>query len=277
MNKDYNFSASDGELIKITCFLNEQFFSEKTIIFIHGFKGFKDWGFVPYLGEYFAKNGYFVITFNFSHNGIGENEFEFTELDKFAKNTYSREIRELNEIIDAVNDGYFRLAKNLKIGLIGHSRGGAIAILSASQRRDLFAVATWAAISKFDRYSERQKSDWRKKGFFEALNTRTNQLMRLNVSLLDDMENNSAGSLNIENALRKLNCPLLIAHGDQDLAVPIEEAEQLYNWADKSKTEFLKLFGTGHTFGIEHPFAGSNEKFENLLSRTLKFFNLNME
>lgn len=272
---NYTFLASDGEKLRTT-FQSENEESRRLLIFVHGFKGFKDWGFGPYLRDYFAKKGFSVLTFNFSYNGIGESVTEFSELDKFAKNTFSREVRELTEIIDVVRNGFFEVAKDVEIGLIGHSRGGAIAILASSEKKDVSAVATWSAISKFDRYSVRQKEEWRKKGFFEVLNTRTNQMMRLNVELLDDIENNSAGSLNIENALRKLDRPLLIAHGDQDLAVPISEAEQLYEWADKSKTEFFKLYNTGHTFDVVHPFKGTTEKFEKLLDRTAKFFNQNL-
>ena len=272
MNKDYTFSASDGEKLRITTYLNKSLFFGKTLVFVHGFKGFKDWGFGPYLGEYFANKGFFVITFNFSHNGIGENKTEFTELEKFAKNTFSREVRELNEIISAFRNDFFEVKGDTPLGLIGHSRGGAIVLLTASKRTDVDAIVTWAAISKLDRYSKRQNQEWRKKGFFEILNTRTNQMMRLDIGLLDDIENNANSSLNIENALKNLNKPLLIAHGEQDLAVPIAEAEQLYNWSDKSRTEFYKLFSTGHTFDIVHPFNSTSEKFEKLLDKTTNFF-----
>jgi len=272
MNKDYTFSTSDGEKLRITTYLNNGLFFGKTLVFVHGFKGFKDWGFGPYLGEYFANKGFFVITFNFSHNGIGENKTEFTELEKFAKNTFSREVRELNEIISAFRNDFFEVKGDTPLGLIGHSRGGAIVLLTASKRTDVDAIVTWAAISKLDRYSKRQNQEWRKKGFFEILNTRTNQMMRLDIGLLDDIENNANSSLNIENALKNLNKPLLIAHGEQDLAVPIAEAEQLYNWSDKSRTEFYKLFSTGHTFDIVHPFNSTSEKFEKLLDKTTNFF-----
>ena len=62
--------------------------------------------------------------------------------------------------------------------------------------------------------------------------------MPMNVSLLDDIEQNANGYLNLENAVKNLNKPLLIAHGDQDLAVPIAEAEQIYYWSDKSKLSY---------------------------------------
>lgn len=277
MVKNYTFTASDGENLQTTIYLNENIKTNRTIVFVHGFKGFKDWGFGPYIGDYFSRQGFSVVTFNFSHNGIGENSFEFTELEKFAKNTFSREVRELDEIIDAVEKGYFEeIEKGSKLGICGHSRGGAVNLLSSARNKDVKAVSLWASISRLDRYSERQKEEWRKKGSFDVMNMRTQQVMKLNISLLDDIERNKEDLLNIEKAVKNLDRPLLIAHGDQDLAVKIEEAEELYSWADKRKTEFFKLYGTGHTFDVVHPFAGSTPKFEKLLEKTLNFFTNNL-
>lgn len=272
MSKDFNFFTAENQLIRITTFGEKNISSNKCIIFVHGFKGFKNWGFGPYLGSYFGEKGFFVITFNFSHNGVGKSLTEFDELDKFANNTFSREVNELSQIIVAYKNGFFGSVKNPKIGLIGHSRGGAVSLLTAYQKNEINSVAAWASISKLDRYSERQKSEWKKQGYFEVLNSRTNQMMRLNVCLLEDIESNKNGILNIERAVRELNRQLLIIHGEQDLSVKIDEAEQIYEWSDKSKTEYLKIMKTGHTFDIKHPFEGTNEKFERVLNATNKFF-----
>ncbi|MFA3783154.1 alpha/beta hydrolase family protein [Melioribacteraceae bacterium 4301-Me] len=283
MSTDYNLITTDGQKIQITTFGEENTNPKNCLIYVHGFKGFKDWGFVPYTAKYFASKNFYVVTFhevvdshNFSHNGIGENKTELTELEKFANNTISREISELNEVINATLNGFLGFSSIRKIGLIGHSRGGAVALIAASQRAEISAVATWSAISKFNRYTDRQKEQWKKNGYIEILNTRTNQLMRLNLSLLEDIEKNSNGLLNIQRAVENLNKPLLIAHGMQDLTVPIAEAEDLYNWSNKSLTEFFTLGATGHTFDIKHPFEGSNEKFEQLLNKTYNFFKHNL-
>ncbi len=129
----------------------------------------------------------------------------------------------------------------------------------------------WSSVANFDRYTERQKSEWRKLGFFEALNSRTNQMMRMNLSYLEDVERNKSSSLSIEKAAKNLNKPLLIVHGEQDLSVPIKEGEQIFNLSDKSITEFEKLAATGHTFDIVHPFNGSNKKFDLVLLKTYEF------
>ncbi|MCX7797453.1 MAG: alpha/beta hydrolase [Melioribacter sp.] len=277
MIENFIFTTSDHEDIAITAYLNESKFNGNAIIFVHGFKGFKDWGFVPYLGNYFADQGFLTITFNFSHNGIGQNLTEFTELEKFSKNTFSREIRELNEITDALKNDFLNINFNGNIAYLGHSRGGAISILTASSRNDIKCVALWASVSTLDRYTKRQKEQGRKKGFLEVVNTRTGQLMKLGISLLEDLEKNSNDKLNIKKAIENFKRPLLIVHGNLDMVVSIKEAEDLYKWADSSKTEFVKIYGTGHTFDIVHPFNGTNEKFEKVLSTTNNFFLKNLK
>jgi uncharacterized protein len=276
MSKDFVLTTSHNDKMRISVFGEKNISLSPCIILVHGFKGFKDWGFCPYIGEYFSRRNFFAITFNFSHNGIGSNLVEFTELDKFAENTFSLEILELSEIIDAYKDNFFGRSNNLPVGLLGHSRGGGISLLTAKLNKNVNAVAVWASVSNFDRYSNRQKEMWRKKGVFEVLNSRTKQVMRLNVSLLDDLEKNKDTILNIENAVKHLNIPLFIAHGEQDLAVPIKEAEILYNWSDKKMTEFYKISSAGHTFDAKHPFEGSNLKLEQLLDKTENFFKNNL-
>jgi len=273
MSKEFILSTSRNNKLRISAFGLKNLETSPCLIFVHGFKGFKDWGFGPYLGKFFADKGFFVVTFNFSHNGVGESRTEFDELDKFAKNIFSLEISELTELIDAYKNGFFGKTKNQKIGLVGHSRGGAISLLTASQKKDVNALAVWSSVAKLDRYSERQKENWKKKGVFEVLNQRTKQVMRLNLSLLEDIEKNGDTTLNIKRAVADLKRPLLLVHGEQDLAVPIVEGEQLFNWSDKTLTEFQKIPAAGHTFDIKHPFEGSNPKFDKVINLTIDFFN----
>lgn len=276
MKKDFVLVSGRNNKIRITTYGYENLNSAPCLIFVHGFKGFKDWGFWPYNGNYFAEKGYFVLTFNFSHNGIGESLTEFTEFDKFADNTFSLELEELNEIIDAYLNNFFGGKGNSKLGIVGHSRGGGDSLLVGSRRNEIGAVVLWASVANFNRYSDRQAKEWREKGVFEVLNTRTNQMMKLNVSLLEDLEKNKGGLLNLEQAAKNMNKPMLILHGEQDLAVKVNEAEQIYSWSDKDLTELFKISATGHTFDVSHPFEGTNPKLELLLEKTFQFFNKNL-
>ncbi len=276
MSQNYSITSSLGGKISITTFGNENISQKKCIILVHGFKGFKDWGYAPYFGESFSSKGYFVITFNFSHNGIGENKFEFTELEKFANNTFTREITELEDVVKAYINNEFGMVDNPSIGIVGHSRGGAIALLTASKLENVKAVSTWGSVATLDRYSERQKEIWRNKGYFSVMNMRTKQEMRLNLNILEDLEKNQNDSLNIEKKVSELNKPLLIVHGKEDLAVKIDEAKQLFDWSNKNNTELKIIENTGHTFGCVHPFEGTNKIFDGLLNKTDKLLRENI-
>ena len=273
--RNYQLITSDNEVLRITAYGN-LININRCIIYVHGFKGFKDWGFVPYLGEYFALKDFFVLTFNFSHNGIGENLLEFDEPEKFALNTYSREISELTELVMAYFNNFFGSAKTPKVGFLGHSRGGAVSLLTAKNIKGINAVALWSSISRIDRYTKHQKEEWKKKNSYEVINQRTKQVMRLDISVLNDIEENSDTTLNIHDAVNNFNRPLFIAHGEEDLTVPIKEAEELYNWSNKDLTEFVRIPSVGHTFNIKHPFEGSNKKFDELLEKTYLFFKRNL-
>jgi uncharacterized protein len=249
-----------------------------TIVFIHGFKGFKDWGSIPYICESLARRGFYAVSFNFSHNGVEGNSMEFTRLDKFEHNTFSREVRELTEVIAAIDAGHIpdpEIARRDRIGVIGHSRGGGISLLAADRDRRIGAVAVWASVADYNRYSEAQKLRWRRDGVFETKNMRTGQIMRLGLGLLDDLERN-AEALDIGRAARELGRPLLILHGEQDLSVRIEDGERLAALGDPSMTELERFPHTGHTFGAVHPFAGTNDVLEHAIERTASFFNMNL-
>jgi pimeloyl-ACP methyl ester carboxylesterase len=60
-------------------------------------------------------------------------------------------------------------------------------------------------------------------------------------------------SLNIERAVRSLEIPLLVVHGDSDKAVSDAEGRELANWAPQG--QFASIPDTGHTFGTSHPWT----------------------
>ena len=58
------------------------------ILFVHGFKGFKDWGTHNLVAKFFAENGFSFLKFNFSHNGTTpEHPIDFVDLGAFMLTT----------------------------------------------------------------------------------------------------------------------------------------------------------------------------------------------
>ena len=274
IHRQYSLQASDGEMLAMDIRMPEGGVNLPVIVVAHGFKGFKDWGFFPWACQALAQHGFCVINFNFSHNGVEGNGTSFSRLDKFADNTFSREIRELREVIDAVVQGTLPLgdhADPTKIYTVGHSRGGGAVLLEGVDDPRVGKIATWASVSTFKRYTPSQRERWRKDGYIEAKNARTGQMMRLNIGLLDDLENNPE-RMDIENAAANLNRPLLILHGDVDLSVEIQNGERLYEVSDKHRTRFVTVPRTGHTFGVVHPFEGTTRALDRVIEETASFF-----
>lgn len=263
------FKTSADNVIRYNLLNEEQIGRKDLVIIVHGFKGFMNWGFFPYAAETIAAEGFPVLSFNFSHNGVGEDLFNFTELDKFSLNTYSLEVDELNEIIKAFEKDYFGNKLDTKVNLIGHSRGG-LSVVMNSENELVRSFITWAGISKIDRFSKRQKEEWRKEGNFGILNARTQQMMNLSVNLLDDIENNAQDKLNIKSVLNQNIKPYLIIQGEQDLAVKVDEAESLFSWT-KENARLELLPATGHTFDAVHPFEKTTENLSKVLNKTINF------
>ena len=244
------------------------------VIFVHGFKGFKDWGGFPYMTDKLAEAGFFVVSFNFSYNGVGEIEDElvhFTRLELFAKNTFSRELDDLGNIIDYFDDNRDNYNYDFEtLTLIGHSRGGGCVILKTSQDKRVKKLITLAAVSYYDRYTDRKKKEWKEKGYIEEPNSRTGQIMKMDISLLEDLETNKE-RLDIQEAMKRIDVPVLILHGEQDLSVDYSNAETLHSVSDKEKTQYKLIEKTGHTFGVVHPFEGTSKAFDNVIEESIKF------
>ncbi len=271
--KDFTYKTKDGQSLAITLYGADRFGQQPCILYLHGFKGFKDWGFVPYSGEYFAKHGLSFMCFNFSYNGIGSDPLTFTEFSKFEKNTFSREVNETIELVELLTrTDFFGDDLNHKLGMIGHSRGGGIALLAGEQLSEVSALCTWASVSTFDRYDKKDKQQWRKKGYKEIKNSRTGQVFRMGREMLDDIERNTKGDLNILAAIKSLEKPLLILHGQEDESVPYYEAETLNIYSNPASSRMRLIPKASHTFGAKHPFENSTPELDLTLEVTKDFF-----
>ncbi|MFQ5550600.1 MAG: alpha/beta hydrolase family protein, partial [Gemmatimonadales bacterium] len=118
------------------------------IVIAHGFKGFKEWGFFPFLADRIARAGFTAVSFNFSGSGVGEDGESFSEPERFSRNTYSNQVADLAIVTTALS--YKTLIGGLAVptalGLVGHSMGGAACALYVARHSDVAALVTWSGI-----------------------------------------------------------------------------------------------------------------------------------
>ncbi len=224
------------------------------IIFCHGYKGFKDWGAWNIMADAFAKEDFYFIKFNFSHNGgTIEQPIDFPDLEAFGNNNYIIELDDLESVIDWIfNNNDTKINGNLSdITLIGHSRGGGIVLIKAEEDTRVKKVISLAGVS--DYASRFPKGDhfnlWKETGVSFVKNGRTKQEMPHYFQFYTNFIKNKE-RLTISRAVKKLETPHLIIHGDADASVKIEEAYQLKKWNPKSSLSIIK--DANHVFGISH-------------------------
>ncbi len=278
IHKTGSIANSTGENIEYDIRFPEDITEKKPAIFlVHGFKGFKDWGFFPYAAERFAK-GSLTIAFNFSLNGMKSGSDMVEHPEKFARNTISLQLKDLGEIITAFKKGrmydtaFLNRYWNGDIYLMGHSLGGGISIIFAKENDFIGKIAVWASAAKFDRYSKRQKEQWKKDGFIEFTHSRTGQTIRMKKDYLADIEAH-AKRYNTPAAASGLKCPILLVHGRQDITVPFRESEKIAEaYGKKAETFFIDR--ASHVFGAEHPFKEASSSLKKALNKTIEFLGI---
>jgi pimeloyl-ACP methyl ester carboxylesterase len=250
------------------------------VLFCHGYKGFKDWGAWHLVAEAFSEAGFFFLKFNFSHNGgTMEDPIDFPDLEAFSNNNYSKELDDLDRVLDHVTsiDRYHDLIDLDDVSIIGHSRGGGIAMIKAEEHPMIKRVISWAGVSDFkSRFfiGSKEFNKWKANGVSYVENGRTKQQMPHKFQFFEDF-NMYEKRLTISRAVKILQIPQLIIQGAEDLAVSVSEAEDLHRWNPKSK--LIILNEADHVFGSKHPWKANELPFllNKIVNISIKFIKAN--
>lgn len=232
---------------------NEQ--HKPLVIFCHGYKGYKDWGAWNHVADALVNQNMFFVKFNFSHNGgTAEEPIDFPDLDAFGENNFILELNDLEDTIEWIlkNTRFNNEIDPDNIILIGHSRGGGIVAIKASEHPKITGLITWSGVSDFGaRFpKENQLLEWKEKGITYVLNSRTNQQMPHLFQFYQNFKEHEK-RLTIQNAIEKLTIPHLIIHGELDDVVLVEEAKKMHRW--NSNSELILIDQMNHAMGNTQP------------------------
>lgn len=264
-----NFEIPAGEEAILRCsYFPAQGEAKSVIVIAHGYKGFKDWGMFPHIAHTLSHE-HEVITFNFSHAGIGEDLLHFTELEKFARNTHHRELKDLEILLSYLSQ--HPKFGNLPLFLLGHSLGGGICLVyTLDHPSDISGVISWNGVTKLDLLTDEQKQEMRETGRTYVLNGRTGQQMPLDAVILEDMENQKE-RYNILERMKTASFPVILIQGSQDGAHLRQGSEQLIKL--RPDIPWIQIPDGNHTFGTVHPFTGATPQLELAIAATINFIN----
>ena len=271
--KQFSISLGDGVLHGDLHYAGHT--SCPILLIIHGFRGSKNWGFFPTIAEEFAQNGSIVLTWNMSLNGYSKNSQYIDQPDNFARNTITQEMVDTQSIIDSILQddriisGDIRSHWNGDIHVLGHSRGGGIGILISAKNPSIKKLALWNTISRFGRFTERQKKLWSETGTFPIDETEDGKVIAMNYTYISDLEFHSDEYSPLR-AITEVSADILIVHAEQDMTVPIREAHALQ---EKSHSAHMhSIPQAGHIFGCTHPFTEMTSSLRDAIDTTTAFF-----
>ena len=190
----------------------------------HGVTGNKDRPFVVALADGLATAGVAVLRLSFSGNGDSEGRFQ--------DSTVSKEVADLGAVLDVV--------KGREVGFIGHSMGGAVGVLRASEDDRIRWLVSLAGMVHTEAFAQREFGDvtpdsgcmWE------------DEDCPLSQRYMDDM----ASLRSVVERGAAIRVPWLLVHGSEDDVVPPKDARDIAAAAAQPKPRLVEIGGADHVF-----------------------------
>lgn len=226
-------------------------------LMVHGYKGFRAWGNWKGVAEAWSQMGWEVFRMDFSHNGhVPPFVEDCLDEQAWSANRYHLEVEEVAFALEQLQPA------GLPTVVMGHSRGGAMAVLGArafeARGGVLSGVSLWAPVSEvFGRFPEGDAlSVWRDSDRLEVVNGRTGQVLVHPFAFYEEAMSRRE-LLNVQKATEDLGCPVLVVHGESDPAVAWMEGRRISRWAKRGTWALIE--DADHVFGMRHPWEDARD------------------
>jgi alpha/beta superfamily hydrolase len=200
--------------------------SKNIVVIGHGVTGNKDRPFVVALGEGLAAVGIPALRFSFSGNGTSEGNF--------TDSTISKEVEDLGAVLDHL--------KGYTVCYVGHSMGGAVGVLRASEDDRIQLLVSLAGMVHTKAFAQREFGDVTPdEGFMWD-----EPDCPLSQAYMDDLTQINT----VVDLAPQIDVPWLLVHGDEDDVVPIEDSRDILAKAN-DQTQLIRLQSANHVFSDE--------------------------
>ena len=221
------------------------------VILMHGFKGYKDYGFIPILAHDLCDASTLVHRFNFSTSGMTNETQTFARPDLFALDTWNRQIEDVLRIHKAIENAELP-GQGLPLFLIGHSRGGATALLAAGRHGaelDLGGVITINAVDRCTRLPQEEQTQLLERGFSITQSARTKQDLRINSTWLSEQLDDPQGH-DVLGQASAISAPVCVIHSENDQAVDPSAGKAI---AKACQTQCALIKQGNHVLNMPNP------------------------
>ena len=212
-----------------------------------------------------AGTGYDLIAPKLAEAGIASARFDFagsgdSPVD-YAEYTPSSGMQDGLDVIaymrglDQVDDA--------RLGLMGWSQGGMIAMLTASQTPDVKSLVTWAGTLDMSGYAADQYEDAKANGH-TVIEFDWRSPLNLSLEWFDEVR-----ALDLATKLGNYKGALLAIAGSEDTVVLPAVADEILAAAGSENERKAIIEGADHTFNI---FSGDMTAFDELMQTTIDWF-----
>ena len=241
------------------------------VIIINGHNGFYNYGMFPYLQQKLFENGTSSYSFNFSHGGVTGDADYFEELEKYEQNCMRLETEDLLCVLSNLN---YKLKDHSKVFLLAHSLGGVPSVFGAKKAMEknikVDGIILVSTVKTLNFWPPEMLKEWASQGVYYKKNNRTKQELPQGFEFLQEILS-SEKTWNVKNTIQSLKIPILIIHGADDEAIPVEHGETLFSWIkDSNANAQLQIIpGATHTFNTKHPFEKTSIELEELIKNII--------
>ncbi len=233
MEEQFQFKNHLGETLAGTLHL-PQHSATRGVVLGHCFTCTRHTAVLRRLAGDLAAAGFIALRFDFSGNGQSEGDF--------SQSNYSKQMAEMQAAAGQV------AARGAEwIGMAGHSLGGLIAFLSASQAETARAVcAVGSRISSMRAthfLSPTQREILEKNG--EVSFTSRGRFLKITEAFFAD-----AHGFDLPRLLASFDKPLMMIHGDRDEIIPVAEVYRAQE-ASGGRVQLKIVAGADHMFSSE--------------------------
>lgn len=212
-----------------------------------------------------AGGGYDLLAPKLAEAGIASARFDFAgsgdSTVDYVEYTPSSGVQDGLDVL-AYMQGLDQIADD-RIGMMGWSQGGLVAMLAASQTPEVKSLVTWAGVLDMSYYNPEGYDEAKANGY-TVIEFDWRAPLNLSLEWYDEVR-----ALDLASDLGGYTGALLAINGSEDNVVLPEVADEIVAAAGSRKKEVFILEGADHTFNI---FSGDMSAFETLMTTTVKWF-----
>jgi dipeptidyl aminopeptidase/acylaminoacyl peptidase len=220
------------------------------VILLPGFTSTQAEPHIRRLADSLAAKGYASLSFDV--RGYGDSEG-----DPQAAFCFDDYLKDLGQVISFSQ--LSPLVDHRRIALWGHSVGGLIALIKASQETEIRAVSILSTPQAIDDVQfSTPIHTWRETGWFTK--KKGDQLVKISYKFID-----IAHQYPIKDYLPKIQCPVQVGWGTKDTRVPSQSTQRLYQQIDGEKS-FYQL-------DIAHDYKTNKQDVQSVNAQVISFIN----